>query len=248
MKTLLNLTQEQTIFQTHYAKYAHGMLPLADKPLVSYCIDKLAAQGYQTIYIVTTDRTQAITKKLGFGSFWSLTIHYLNINKKVDLDKYLNLKTQGLNEIYLPEITKNNESQNLQDNGMDYISNLIDHYMDKQLQVVTDSNNFQLPSYQVKPNLFLSEGAQAQVMPDYPVHLGKFSQLDSQCIFRGPSVIGKNCVVARGNILDNTVVMPNTFVGSGLDLSNCLVTSEWIYHRITQEQIRIDNLELLAAA
>lgn len=248
MKTLLNLTQEQTIFPAHYAQYAHSMLPLADKPQAAYCIDKLAEQAYQTIYIVTTQRTRAITKQLGFGSFWSLTIHYLNINKKNDLDKYLDLKAQGLNEIYLPEVRMNTDLHSKQEDHKDYAHNLIDHYMNEQLQVVSNSNSFQLPSYQVKPNLFLSEGAKTQAIPDYPVHIGKFSQLKSQCIFRGPSVIGKNCVIEQGNIFDNTVVMPNTFVGRDLDLSNCLVTSEWIYHRITQKQIRIDNLELLAAA
>lgn len=243
MKTLLNLTIKQRIFEHAFHNYAQGMLPIADKPIAAYCIDRLTEHECEIIYIATTNDTDISARTLGDGSFWSLQIHYLNIDTPIGLNTYTQLQEQGIKEIYLDQpFTRNSIIED-----SEYLKLFVD-YINDNINVITNTNTYQLPSYQVRPNIFMSEGVNSRIMSDYPVHLGKYSQLKSRCIFRGPSVIGSGAIVGHGNILDNTVIMPNTHVGSDLDLSNCLVTPQWIYHQITKECITIEEPQLVSFA
>ena len=243
MQILLNLTIKQTIFEHDFQNHAKGMLPIADKPIAAYYIDKLAEQGCQTVFIATTDKTEMRSRQLGDGSFWSLHIHYLNVDTPIGLNAYTQLQEQGLKEVHadLPLLGKPTHQSD------EYFEHY-DTFLNDNIGVLTRTDLYQLESYQVRPNIFSSEGVKTKAMSDFPIHLGKYSQLKTRCIFRGPAVIGSGAIVEHGSILDNTVIMPNTHVGSDLDLSNCLVTPQWIYHQMTKECIDIEEPQLISFA
>ena len=242
MHALLNLTVEQSLFSTTFKYVPQGMLPIADKPIAAYQIDQLVYLGIKHITVITTNNTQHTSQKLGDGSFWSVNIGYLNYDNPSDFKAYQYLKKQGVMEVLADKPIKQNNQHSLKYNS------IYDQFIDDNIWVLKHTEQFQLSSYQARPNIYLAEGAKTKTASDYPIHLGKYSQLKNQCILRGPSVIGKNTIVETGTVLDNTVIMPNTHIGKHLDLSNCLVTAEWIYHRVTKQKIPINEPEILAVA
>jgi len=243
MQALLNLSSTQTIFDYDYNGYTHGMLPVADKPFASYLLDQLAQEGYEKVFIVTTDETQDVTKTLGDGTYWSNTIEYINIDSPEGMRKCTDLQYSGIREVRPEDVLV--LSQKMTQRGQ--VANF-ESYMNKSLSIISDTSTFQVPSFQVRPNIFLCEGAKTRAASNYPLHLGKYAELKSSCLLRGPSIIGAGAVVETGNILDNTVIMPNTHVGKNLDLSNCLVTPKWVYHRVTKGIININEVSILSAA
>jgi len=245
MQALLNLSSHQHIFDYSYKGYAHGMLPVADKPFACYLLDQLSLQGYEQIFIATTNDTQEITSNLGDGDYWSNTIEYINIDSEDGMKKFLTLQKSGIREVRAEDsLVLSTSSKHSQSN----LTANFQSYLDKSISVISDTGTFEVPSYQVRPNIYLCEGAKTRAVSNYPLHLGKYAELQNSCMLRGPCIIGEGAIVETGNILDNTVVMPNTHVGKNLDLSNCLVTPNWIYHKVTQGIITIDEASILSAA
>lgn len=247
MKALLDFSAKQQLFKHHYLGYAQAMLPVVDKPFAAHLIDQLARDGYQELTIITNDETQEITKKLGDGGFWSISLKYVNIDSPEELSSCIQIKEHPMKEIS-SDVSLSLLPRHVSEADENTVNEVYCHYMDDNLTALNNTDKFQIPSYQVRPNIFLCEGAKTRAMSDFPLHLGKYAELKSRCIFRGASVIGSGALVESGNILDNTVIMPNTLVGSNLDLSNCLVTPHWIFHRLTGARIDIDDSRILRAA
>lgn len=243
MQAILNLTNTQHLFNYDYNDHSHGMLPVADKPFAAYLIDQLKEQGYENIFVISKDETEAINQQLGNGDFWSLSIKYINISYHNGLSEYYQLLSSGIKNIHAEDCLNVGQVQT----EIKSIATL-NSYFDKSIAVISNREQFQLSSFQVRPNIFISEGAKTKAVSDHPIHLGKYAQLKRGCKVHGPSIIGSGSIIEAGNLLDNTVVMPNTYVGCNLDLSNCLVTPRWIYHRITQGLVEINESEILSAA
>jgi NDP-sugar pyrophosphorylase family protein len=243
MQAILNLTTSQHLFDYSFCGHSHGMLPVADKPFAAYLIDQMKEQGYEKVFIISKDKTEAVNQQLGNGDFWSLSIEYINSSNNHGLSAYYRLLSSGIRHIRAEDYL----NLGIYQTKTRSVATL-NSYLDKSLAVVSDQQHFQLAGFQIRPNVFLCEGAKTKTTSDYPIHLGKYAQLKRGCKIYGPSIIGSGSIIESGNLLDNTVVMPNTHVGSNLDLSNCLVTPHWIYHRITQGMVEINEAEILSAA
>ena len=59
-------------------------------------------------------------------------------------------------------------------------------------------------------------------------------------------MIGAGAVIDADVSLDNTIVLPNTHVGEQLDLTNCLVSSKWVFNVVTQGLIKISDAALIS--
>ena len=245
MKIILNLTKAQQLFPNSFQNYAEGMLPILDKPLVAYFIDELSQQGFKEIYILVNNETKEITRQLGYGEYWSLAINYLDLDSQNGLFQAEKLKQQHIQEKIIGLKVTNKISNSEQDKIDSNEEKSLYHL--QSLDILSKPQCYQFLSYEIQPNMYLSEGAKYHTTSDFPAHIGRYSYIEP-CIYRGPAIIGENSTVGKGTILDNTVIMPNTRIGENLDLSNCLVTADWVYHQVTNSCIDINSHELLSAA
>ncbi|UDL07027.1 sugar phosphate nucleotidyltransferase [Marinobacter sp. CA1] len=53
--------------------------------------------------------------------------------------------------------------------------------------------------------------------------LGDYSRVEIGARLNGNNAIGSSCLISRGAALENAVIMNGSFVGSGMQLSNCIV-------------------------
>jgi mannose-1-phosphate guanylyltransferase len=60
---------------------------------------------------------------------------------------------------------------------------------------------------------------------DWPLHVAKTATVDPSATIRGCSVVGEDCRVGAGAILDDTVVWPASQIASRSDLLGCIVRS-----------------------
>jgi len=243
MKIIIDLSKQQAVFPDLYQNVAYGMLPIIDKPIAAYLLDRLSQQGYKEVFVLVSEDTKNISQQLGSGGYWSLDIHYVNLDTPSGQRQSDELSK---NQVECAELDLFNEEQLKNESNMRCNDQLFD-YHESSLRILSQKNNFQLPGYEKQPNLFLSEGAKCLNISAYALHIGRFSYV-KRCNFRGPAIIGQNCLIEHGNILDNTVIMPNTHVGNNLDLSNCLVTPKFIYHNVTHKCIQIQSKDFLSAA
>ena len=72
------------------------------------------------------------------------------------------------------------------------------------------------------------------VQGDY-VFIGKFCAIHRDCQIRDDVVIGEGSIVDRHVKMSNTVILPNTRIPAHYDLSNCLVSPDWIYNLVDKE-------------
>jgi len=243
MKIIIDLSKQQTVFPDLYQNVAYGMLPIIDKPITAYLLDRLSQQGYKEVFVLVSEDTQNISQQLGNGGYWSLTIDYINLDIPSGQRQFDELSKTQIEHAELDLFNREQQKDRTSKTGHD---SLFDYHRSS-LRILLQKDNFQLPSYEKQPNLFLSEGAKCLNKSAYALHIGRFSYV-KRCNFRGPAIIGQNCLIEHGNILDNTVIMPNTHVGNNLDLSNCLVTPKFIYHNVTHECIQIQSKDFLSAA
>lgn len=73
------------------------------------------------------------------------------------------------------------------------------------------------------------------------------SWLDASVVINNTAVIGDHCLVGANSILNNCVVLPNTYVGEGLELNNVIVSKNLLINLDNGGHIEVDDPSLLAA-
>ncbi len=69
------------------------------------------------------------------------------------------------------------------------------------------------------------------------VEVGASVCVEPDVVLKGSVVIGDGAYVARGAHLENVIVLPNTFVGPGLQAKNAVITDAWlcrVEHGVTE--------------
>jgi mannose-1-phosphate guanylyltransferase len=59
-----------------------------------------------------------------------------------------------------------------------------------------------------------------------PVIIGSGCRISNEVCFNGPVIIGNNCCLDKGAVVENAVLWDNVNVGPGARLKNCIITSQ----------------------
>jgi NDP-sugar pyrophosphorylase family protein len=62
------------------------------------------------------------------------------------------------------------------------------------------------------------------------VEVGSHAHVDANVTLGDNVIIGERAHIARGARLENVVVLPNTYIGAGVNLKDVVVGSDWLYH------------------
>lgn len=94
---------------------------------------------------------------------------------------------------------------------------------------------FKLAGWERQPGLIIGPGSAVDdkgLATDH-CYVGKGCHIHSKAELRASVVVNDNCFIDRGALVENSVVMPGTYIGSNLDVSNALVNGS--------EIIRVDT-------
>ncbi len=82
--------------------------------------------------------------------------------------------------------------------------------------------------FEVRPGVWMAEGAEieneARIVA--PAFIGKDVTVSRQCLITRGSNIERDSLVDYGTVIEDTSILPNTYVGIGLDVSHSIVDGE----------------------
>ena len=271
---IIKLTELQTLFKEQsFINLPDGMLPVADKPLVAYLIESLAELGHKNITLAVSKATANSVKSLGNGEFWGVTLHTINC----DIDRSIDIRLHELNNDHVADVmvlpcysmlnviaTKQQQivKSIATHNTNDIYRQLkveasspprydLDHYFEDNLLALSDHNHFLIDGFELKKNLFVNSGCHyphtSITQRDGVIYIGENAHLQTSCDLSGDTVVGKGAVVDDHVTLNRTVILPNTYIGKNLNLSNCIVGPNWVYNTMTKGLIAIEDEALLGA-
>lgn len=222
-----------------------GLLPVADKPRIHYILDHLSQQGIQTATIVTSARAQDYAKELNAENLWGVQLDYVENASTLDALRLSNNATA----IYcmsqpLAKLLQENPAQ--QNDTMLSTLSMAD-YFDDNIYVLSNHEQLVLRGYENQSGIYQDASSSADIT-QAPAYLGRNSSVANSCTNGSHIIIGKNSRVDQNVALEQTIVLPNCYVGPHLDISNCLISDRWIYNRLTDGLIEIDDPQLVAMA
>lgn len=93
---------------------------------------------------------------------------------------------------------------------------------------LTSRSNFQPQGFQVRPGVWMGEGVHvergARIVA--PAFIGSGATISEQCLVTRCSNIERNSYIDYGTAIEDTSVLPSTYVGIGLDVSHSIVDGE----------------------
>lgn len=100
---------------------------------------------------------------------------------------------------------------------------------------------------ETRPGLWCGEGAEidSTVLIQGPAFVGAGSKIASGCKIAGISSIERGCQVDCGTMIDNSFVMPGTYVGMALDVKNSIVGNEKIFNLDRNVEVSVSDARLI---
>ena len=86
--------------------------------------------------------------------------------------------------------------------------------------------------YEVRPGVWMAEGAQAErgARIVAPAYLGSGARIAEQCLVTRCSSIEASSQVDYGTAVEDSWVLPHTYIGIGLDLSHSIVSGNYLWN------------------
>ena len=270
---IIRLTEPQTLFnEPSFNSLPDGMLPIADKPLVAYLIEALAELGHKEITLAVSKETVDRIKSLGSGEFWGVSLQIINrdINRNIDIHLHELCSKKVTDVMILPchsmqdiiAIRNNSALKKIAIIDTNQINRELklapaettydlDHYFEDNLLALGDQKKFMIDGFELKENLFVNSGCRyprtSITQRDGVIYIGESAHLQASCDLSGDTVVGKGAIVDDHVTLNRTVILPNTYIGKNLNLSNCIVGKSWVYNTMTKGLIAIEDEALLGA-
>jgi NDP-sugar pyrophosphorylase family protein len=96
---------------------------------------------------------------------------------------------------------------------------------------------------QVEPGVWLSRNVELQpdvkILP--PVYIAEDSRLIKGCQIGPNTVIGNNCIVDKDSVVKTSVVLPGTYIGEDLELSNALADKNLLINIKIGSEIQVTD-------
>lgn len=285
MNNMLLLNRLQTYIPDLYQDSPAGMLPILDKPMVEYTLERLAENGVNKVTIAVSNITNDFVKTLGDGIRWGIELDYVNTDVPTELAQYIESGVgtyclidgdiaidSSIDEMLSVEQFNQQDASDINP-SMTYVQDanaaeemirfgavratlpsqameLLSRFHAQNITVLENPNDDLVIAGHLRDatrNIHVQQGGNANTesATGSNVFVGKLSDVHASCQIQNNVVIGEGAVIDADVSLDNTVVLPNTHVGEQLDLTNCLVSSRWVFNIITQGLIKITDPALI---
>jgi mannose-1-phosphate guanylyltransferase/phosphomannomutase len=112
-----------------------------------------------------------------------------------------------------------------------------------------DFGSFKLAGWEHQPGFISGQGSSVDHNSVAAEHcyVGKGCHIHGSAKLRGTVVVNDNCFVDSGALIENSVILPATYIGSNLDVSNALVHGSQIIRIDTGASYAITDPFLLAS-
>ncbi len=103
---------------------------------------------------------------------------------------------------------------------------------------------------EVKPGVWVGEGAHIhrKVRILAPAYIGAQSKVRAACLVTRNSVIEHHAEVDCGTVVENSTILPYTYVGAGLDVMHSIVGFRRISHLVRDVAVEIDDGKLVGTS
>lgn len=280
MKRLLLMNRMQTYIPDLYQDSPAGMLPVVDKPLIEYTLERFAENGVNKITIAVNNKTKDYVKTLGDGIRWGIELDYINTDIFTELADYIEncagtfclIDGDMAIDSCIESMLENERAADLSP-AITYVEDantaveiirfgavrailpsqvkeLLTHFHAQNVTVLSNPNEDLVIAGHLRnleQNIYVQQGANANLekVPGQNVFIGKLCDVHASCQIQSNVVVGEGSVIDADVSLENTVILPNTHVGEQLDLTNCLVSSRWVFNVVTQGLIEISDNTLI---
>jgi len=103
---------------------------------------------------------------------------------------------------------------------------------------------------QVRPGIWTSDGARvsksARILG--PAYIGAGSRVRAGALIAGGSSIERNCDIDCGTVIENSSILPKTYLGPGLHVSQSVVNGSWLTHLGRNLEVELAETNLLGWA
>jgi len=101
--------------------------------------------------------------------------------------------------------------------------------------------------FEVRPGVWMAEGAEveneARIVA--PAYVGKDVTVSRQCLITRGSNIERDSLVDYGTVIEDTTILPNTYVGIGLDVSHSIVDGDTLLNLQHEVMLRVEDAAVM---
>lgn len=252
-------------------------LLLANKTIIEYIVDIASNVQDAELLIVDDEINQDLARKLENKAYWSVEMSYIVGAKEGSIDAifdhpYCASRDEPCFFVFghiLPYPHAFDISSFTIVNASDarleglyyydgrelYYSNHfhpIHHlgdYVHLNFELLKSDSNYVLPSYQSLQNIHygMNVNIDRRCIMKGMVLIGDNSKINENCQLLSHVIIGKNSIIAEGVILKNTIIMPDTYIGSNMEFENKIVDKNNVIDIITSIKITINEKGLVSS-
>jgi NDP-sugar pyrophosphorylase family protein len=205
-----------------------SLIPFLNRPFLHHVADRLVERGVQSIDFVCHRETSDFQRCLGDGSRWGAAFRFPDAvahateKKETRIIDYISVASHAL-----PQLNDQQESLGL------LRVDSPESYLESQLTAMRrDLESFLTVETEVAPSVWAARNVKihSSATIEGPVLLGENAKVGPG-VFVGPgSVIGSGCVLGRNSTITKSTIMPNLFIGEGLEISQAIVFSSRIFN------------------
>jgi len=101
---------------------------------------------------------------------------------------------------------------------------------------------------EVRPGVWVSETADvhstARIMG--PAYIGAHARIKSTCVIKGATAIERNSEVDSGTVVNDSCVLPGTYLGAGLNFAHSIIAANKLFHLDRNIEVEIADRKLVA--
>jgi hypothetical protein len=118
-------------------------------------------------------------------------------------------------------------------------------------RMVTDAfmgrSNLKIYGRQIRPGIWIADGARVDASARLvaPVYVGNKTTIRAGAVVTRASSLEAGCFVGEGTIIEDTSILPRTFVGTALDIAHAMVDGSQLAHLRRNVTVRIDDPRIL---
>jgi NDP-sugar pyrophosphorylase family protein len=110
-----------------------------------------------------------------------------------------------------------------------------------------EKNAIRPVGHEIKPGIWVGEGARihrhARIVA--PAYIGAHSKVRASALITRTSVIEHHAEVDCGTVVENTTILPFTYVGAGLDVMHSVVGFRRLAHMVRNVEVEISDSKLV---
>lgn len=79
-----------------------------------------------------------------------------------------------------------------------------------------------------------------------PAYIGAHARIKASCVIKGATAIERNSEVDSGTVVNDSCVLPGTYLGAGLNFSHSIIAANKLFHLDRNIEVEIADRKLVA--